>query len=78
MNCPIIENLSQAIAIGQALGDVMHYDRGWAERVFSARHTYQTGPKALNNELQSQWNDHWTEAEKKKILAKFVMYRLAR
>lgn len=80
MNCPIIENINQAIAIGQALGDVMRVDRGWAEKVFNGGSvfTYATGPAVLNRELQSQWDNHWTESEKKKILAAFVMYRLAR
>lgn len=77
MNCPYIDSLPLAIAIGQALGDVLHFDRGWAERVYQGdKLSYKTGPDVLNRELQSRWEHDWTKAEKKQILAKFVMYRL--
>lgn len=78
MKCPHVGDIKEAIAMGQALADVMHFDRGWAEHIFQGDPavTYKTGPAILNNELESRWDHYWTESEKKAILAKFVMYRL--
>lgn len=77
---PVIETLVQAIALGQAISDVLHFDRGWAERVFQGDPTlHYTGPATLNTELQSMWcNGHVTQNEKTRLLTKFIMYRLDR
>lgn len=77
---PKIETLSQAIALGPVLGEVLHYDVGWAEKVFQGTGTTfgTSGPDTLNNELQSMWGSYWSEAEKTKIFTLYVAARLAR
>lgn len=78
MKRPEIETLAQAEAIGEALHDVLLFTPSWAPRVFSGDPTltFQTGPAALNNELESMWNNYLSDAEKKAILVKYVEYRL--
>lgn len=76
----VIETITQAIALGPVLGEVLHYDAGWAEKVFQGTGTTfgTSGPAVLNNELRSAWANYWTRDEKRRILAGYVAARLDR
>lgn len=78
--CPVIESITDAIAIGAALAKVQHYDRGWAERVYNGdpRITYNTGPAVLNAELQSLWAEYTSPEERRAIVTEYVLQRMSR
>lgn len=78
--CPVIESITDAIAIGAALAKVRHFDRGWAERVYNGdpKLTYQTGPAALNSELQSLWAEYTSLEERRAIVTEYVLQRMSR
>lgn len=77
---PDIDTMAKAVALGPILGQVLHYDAGWAERVYQgANNTYgSSGPDALNKELQSQWSHYWTPDEKRRIFVLYIAARLDR
>lgn len=78
MKCPVVENEAQAWALGKALEAVLHFDSKWAWRVFvgDPKLHWQTGPKILNDELQSQWGQ-WTQSERERILALYTAEMLS-
>lgn len=77
---PDIDTMAKAVALGPILGQVLHYDAGWAERVYQGtNNTYgSSGPDALNKELQSQWSHYWTPDEKRRIFVLYIAARLDR
>ena len=78
--CPVIESITDAIALGGALAKVMHYDRGWAERVYQGDPSlmYETGPAVLNAELQSMWAEYTSLEERRAIVTEYVLQRMSR
>ena len=78
--CPVIESIRDAIALGGALAKVLHYDRGWAERVYNGDPSlhYNTGPAVLNEEIRSLWHDGYTTLEERRaIVTEMVKARLS-
>lgn len=80
MKLPLIETEAQAGAMGKALNEVFSYDLNWAVGMFlsSLSFTFQTGPEALNAELQNMWTYYWTPAERTRIYTLYISYRLER